>query len=557
MSKIRFATIAVMLGFTLLFLGCAEQAVVPTANPAVAEKTDSLSFDMPSGGGDGAAPIASPTRSPDPTSSAGATKNSSTRLAAKESPAESTTGPAEGGLVESSDKASSDESIRPPREESESRRQMQAGLLTAGSFDDHQRYGHFQEFLSKSQQNDPSETLPRMAIGRRAIIHVHNGQGEPISAARVVVSSKQSQQVLLDTKTGSDGRTLFLTGIDHQGASSLEYDVTVTPPNSASITQTMNTETELWRIESQDAQTARPQKLDLALVIDATGSMGDELNYLKIEIDHIATTVKRMFPNVDQRYSLIVYRDAGDTYVTRVFDFTNSLSTFRSTLSKQSASGGGDYPEAMHLAMENAGQLNWRGGNTSRVMFLIGDAPPHDEDAGRTLAAAKTLRQKNVRVFPIAASGAAWKAEYVLRSMAFLTMGQYLFLTDHSGVGNPHAAPHVPDYQVEHLNRLMVRMVAQELAGKKLAPQEVIAIERGDASPLQFQPLQPLAQQVGANVIQPVNQQMICGVTAPVRRDVYFFSLSDLPIDRLTFKWMVYGVAICGIIALGCVASRL
>ena len=46
-----------------------------------------------------------------------------------------------------------------------------------------------------------------------------------------------------------------------------------------------------------------------------------------------------------------------------------------------------------------------------------------------------------------------------------MTMGRYLFLTDHSGVGNPHAKPHAPEYAVEHLNRLMVRMIAQQLAG--------------------------------------------------------------------------------------------
>ena len=94
-----------------------------------------------------------------------------------------------------------------------------------------------------------------------------------------------------------------------------------------------------WRIEATDAQLRRPQALDLALVIDATGSMGDELNYLKIEIDHIATTVKRLFPNVEQRFALILYRDKGDQYVTRTFDFTTSLANFRSTLARQHADG--------------------------------------------------------------------------------------------------------------------------------------------------------------------------------------------------------------------------
>ena len=64
-----------------------------------------------------------------------------------------------------------------------------------------------------------------------------------------------------------------------------------------------------------------------------------------------------------------------------------------------------------------------------------------------------------------------------MRSAAFLTLGRYLFLADHSGVGNPHAKPQTPSYSVERLNALMVRMIASELAGRELLPNEIIATE--------------------------------------------------------------------------------
>jgi hypothetical protein len=125
------------------------------------------------------------------------------------------------------------------------------------------------------------------------------------------------------------------------------------------------------------------------------------------------------------------------------------------------------------VALEQAGRLSWRDRDTARVMFLVGDAPPHDEHLRHTFDGVLTLRKKNVRVFPVAASGADLKCEFVMRATAFLTLGQYLFLTDHSGVGNPHAKPHVPEYTVEHLNRLMIRMIAGELAGKRLSAQDI------------------------------------------------------------------------------------
>jgi hypothetical protein len=87
-----------------------------------------------------------------------------------------------------------------------------------------------------------------------------------------------------------------------------------------------------------------------------------------------------------------------------------------------------------------------------------------------------------VAVYPLAGSGPMEECEFVMRATAFLTRGQYLFLTDHSGVGNPHAKPHAPKYEVEPLNQLMIRMIASELSGKPVLAQEILATEESDGS---------------------------------------------------------------------------
>ena len=144
--------------------------------------------------------------------------------------------------------------------------------------------------------------------------------------------------------------------------------------------------------------------------------MGDELEYLKVEIDSIAARIKRLFPDVDQRFALILYRDNRDEYVTRTFDFTGSISDFRSQLAKQQASGGGDYPEAMQEALRQANELSWRDGSAARVAFLVGDAPPHAQHFDQTLESVMQLRRKEVTLFPIAASGVRREAEYPCES---------------------------------------------------------------------------------------------------------------------------------------------
>ena len=77
---------------------------------------------------------------------------------------------------------------------------------------------------------------------------------------------------------------------------------------------------------------------------------------------------------------------------------------------------------------------------------------------------------------PPAASGVAEEAELVMRAAALMSGGQYIFLTDDSGVGNPHAEPHIPCYAVEQLATAMTRMIRSELSGQRVEadPQRTI-----------------------------------------------------------------------------------
>ncbi len=352
---------------------------------------------------------------------------------------------------------------------------LQSGTLTAGSFDDNLNLDAFREFISSLLQTDVSGELPEVTLGERAIITVLDEAGEPVGNARVVVtatgSGEQADQTALEIPTRSDGRVLFSTGVD-SADDATSFTVSVYPEDGSDPVTTSTDLTDLdWTVTLPGVSAALPTQLDLAFVVDATGSMSDELEYLKVEMEDIVSSVADAYPDVDQQYALIVYRDDGDEYVTRTFDFTASLSDFQADLSDQRARGGGDYPEAMHEALEEAEALSWRSNNTARVLFLIADAPPHAEDAQRTLDAVMGLRSAGVAIYPVAASGVADAAEYIMRSAALLTLSEYCFLTDDSGVGNAHAEPHIPCYAVQRLNQLMVRLISSELAGQRLHPE--------------------------------------------------------------------------------------
>lgn len=348
----------------------------------------------------------------------------------------------------------------------------QAGLLTAGTFDDNLNLDVFRSFVGSVLQAI-TEGVPSFNLGERAVIRVKNEAGNPVGGAAVAVTAAApvaGDAPLVTLVTGTDGRAVFATGIDAAGAGDpTQFTLAVLPPGAAQATTVTTDLSNLdWQVmvPGQEA-TVPPVQLDLAFLIDCTGSMDDELEYLKAEVSDIAAAIAARFPTVLLRFALICYRDDGDTYVTRSFDFTGSIEDFQTNLSLQASDGGGDYPEAVHKALAAADELSWTDGAVARVLFWIADAPPHAQDAQTAFDRVLTLRARGVRLYPLAASGVAVEAEVLMRVAALLTGAEYIFLTDDSGIGNPHAEPHIPCYVVENLNQLLIRLIGSELAGER------------------------------------------------------------------------------------------
>jgi hypothetical protein len=345
----------------------------------------------------------------------------------------------------------------------------QSGVITAGSFDDNLHPASLQSFVRRLSQHAGLGTLTNRLRGQAVTVTVRDGDNRPVGNALVRVSdTRGGKSVTLTTR--SDGRVIFHPAWDDVHAGNGVELVVFPADGSPSVREMVPANSTSWAVTMPQTRAALPRRLDLALVIDTTGSMGDEIRYLQAEVKAISQAIRDRFPEVEQRYSLVVYRDSQDEYVTRVFDFTPDLDAFHRNLSAQDANGGGDVPEAMHEGLEKALELSWRREETARVLFLLADAPPHQQYVQRTAGAIDKLRQGGVAIYPVAASGTEETTELIMRVSAMLTGSEYLFLTDDSGVGNAHAEPNIPFYHVERLDHLMTRMIAGELSGKRIAP---------------------------------------------------------------------------------------
>jgi hypothetical protein len=92
--------------------------------------------------------------------------------------------------------------------------------------------------------------------------------------------------------------------------------------------------------------------------------------------------------------------------------------------------------------------------------------------------AVEVARAKRVQIIPVASSGVDDRAEYFMRASATLTQSRYVFLTDDSGIGNPHAEPDVACYVVTSLASTIRRVLDSQLSGHRIEPaeQEVVRV---------------------------------------------------------------------------------
>ena len=202
--------------------------------------------------------------------------------------------------------------------------------------------------------------------------------------------------------------------------------------------------------------------VDIAFVVDATGSMGDEIEFLKLELEDVIRAATKEYEDLELNTAAVFYRDEGDEYVTRYNNFHSDMLKVLNFIKLQGANGGGDTPEAVDEALKAAlDSLNWNMSSRTRLLFLVLDAPPHGSAKEKIAKLIVRAAEKGVRIIPIACSGIDKSTEFLLRTMALATNGTYTFLTNHSGVGNPHIEPTTDSYNVELLGELMQRLIRQ------------------------------------------------------------------------------------------------
>ncbi len=176
--------------------------------------------------------------------------------------------------------------------------------------------------------------------------------------------------------------------------------------------------------------------VEVAFVLDTTGSMGPLIEGAKRKIWSIATAIVDANPDAEIRMGLVAYRDIGDDYVTKTFELTTDIQDLYANLLELRARGGGDWPESVNEALHVAvTKLSWtQGSEICRIMFLVGDAPPHMDYAQdvKYPEVLRTARERGIVVNAVQAGGAR-DTERVWREIAQMGHGRYIPIPQDGG----------------------------------------------------------------------------------------------------------------------------
>ncbi|HBH35454.1 MAG TPA: hypothetical protein DDW45_03375 [Gammaproteobacteria bacterium] len=195
------------------------------------------------------------------------------------------------------------------------------------------------------------------------------------------------------------------------------------------------------------------QHIEVVFVLDTTGSMGGLIKAAKEKIWSIASNMAAAESAPEIRMGLVAYRDRGDAYVTRTVDLSSDLDSVYATLMDFQADGGGDSPESVNQALDDAlNKISWsRDQNSYKVIFVVGDAPPHmdyQDDVKYPLTLAKA-RARGIVVNSIQC-GSSSATTHRWKQIAQLGSGHY-FQVEQAGSAVAIATPY--DEKIARLSK--------------------------------------------------------------------------------------------------------
>jgi von Willebrand factor type A domain-containing protein len=344
-----------------------------------------------------------------------------------------------------------------------------SGLLMAAEVSDFNKWKMWEDFREDEFKNycDHWEIYPK----QRYSVLVENKEHFAQVGQPVFLIDKKTTDTIWSAVTDNTGKAELWVNI--KGAQR-EEGYLISSPGAKDVVSPFLFVDGINKMEV-NTPCSTSQTVDIAVMVDATGSMSDEIDFLKIELENVLRNTFTQYPDLDLHAGAVFYRDKTDEYIVRHVDFQTDLVKVLNFIKLQRAGGGGDVPEAVDLALQSAlDSLHWTATARSRILFVVTDAPPHDESREKIFQLIQKAAAKGIRIVPVICTGADRSTEFIMRSMALATNGTYVFLTDDDGSGSSHTKITTSFFNVEFLNSLLERIIRQMVIADNCPEQKEI-----------------------------------------------------------------------------------
>ena len=198
----------------------------------------------------------------------------------------------------------------------------QPGVLTAGEWNDLEHWDFWTGLMDTSSYKDQQAywnffTKNRFSValtdtaGKKLVdcaVFLYNPSGTKVYAARTDNFGRAELFALLHQKGAATGT--YTAKAEQMG---VFYDLGGFNLNSPHITKQLPVNRDVASI------------VDVMYVVDATGSMGDEISYLKTELNDVLNRSLNELPGTTIRAASVFYRDRDDDYITREKNFTSDI----------------------------------------------------------------------------------------------------------------------------------------------------------------------------------------------------------------------------------------
>ncbi len=339
--------------------------------------------------------------------------------------------------------------------------------LQASFADDNAQFNYFIGFQDKYTDDVKHLEIP---VSERIVLNVTDKAGKPVANAKVKVADGSS--TLCEGVTYPDGTFLFFPAQYAAGIS--RYKVSVTAIGAKA-------DVEIQRDGKREIpvqlQAARPEyksvPLDILFILDTTGSMSEEIARLKATIEIINLNLTSLPSKPKVRFGMVLFRDRGDAYVTKLVQLTSDLEKFRRELSTVNADGGNDTPEDTQAALREAVKSAAWDPNGARLAFLITDAPPHLDYPDETYTyvdGAKDAGKAGIKVFTVGTGSLDLQGEFILRQISQYTYAKYIFLTygekgeSEGGVTGSVSHHTGANFQTDKLEAIIIKFAREEIS---------------------------------------------------------------------------------------------